>query len=201
MFAPPFARANASASCFICANIYLTKTPRRDIIHHMVLLSILHQLFRRKPRGNTNTTPQQNIDFNKYMGRWYEQARFENWFELGMDSVSAEYEICADGRISIRNSGLSQQGKRCHSTGKASIKQNGVLQVSFVPPYCWFRAEYNILYVDADYQTALVSGKGSQYLWLLSRQVQADANLLTPLIREAQRRGFDTRQLRYTRQP
>ena len=122
-------------------------------------------------QAEVDTTPQQNVDFRKYAGRWYEQARYENWFEKGMDNVYADYTLLKNGNIMIYNHGTKRSGTMKHSKGMAIHKSEGELSVSFVWPYCWFRSPYKVLYVDQDYKAALVSGEGEQYLWLLTREI------------------------------
>lgn len=145
-----------------------------------------------------NTTPQQSVDFRQYGGRWYEQARYENWFERGMDNVYTDYISRKDGSITVINHGTDEQGDEEQARGRAFIAAPGQLDVSFVWPYWWFRAPYRILYVDSDYESALVSGESGEYLWLLTRSPQPAQGIMNRLLREARMRGFDTDRLRYT---
>ena len=104
-----------------------------------------------------NTTPQKNVDLRQYAGRWYEQARYENWFEKDMDEVYTDYMLHKDGTITVKNNGRSIKGKAKQSVGRAFPSSAGEMEVSFVWPYWWFRAPYKILYVSADYSAALVA--------------------------------------------
>lgn len=174
----------------------------RSFITHnsMKVRSIIHYLFGKEKESVTNTRPQREISLAKYLGRWYEQARYENWFEAGMDEVFTDYSAGPEGCINILNCGRTLNGRQSTSRGRAYPCGSGRLKVSFVPPYGWFQAPYHILYTDPDYQTALVSGKGDAYLWLLTRQKMPDRDALNRLIQEAQKRGFNTDRLRFTRQ-
>lgn len=145
-----------------------------------------------------DTTPQRDVDFSRFVGRWYEQARFENWFEEGMDNVFTDYIPLQNGSFVVINQGTSSQGFAEQARGRAFVAGPGELAVSFVWPYWWFRAPYKVLYVDSRYQSALVSGEGSEYLWLLTRQQLPAAEMIQKLIREAKQRHFDTSKLRYT---
>lgn len=182
------------------AQLLSNHTRVSHIFHRMNILSILHNIFRKKSGTVVDTTPQRGISLPRYMGRWYEQARYENWFESGMDFVYTDYSSGPDGSINVINCGTSLTGKQSVSTGRGFPGGFGRMRISFVPPYGWFQAPYHILYVDNNYETALVSGEGDAYLWLLTRQQHPGPDQLNPLIQEAQRRGFDTTQLRYTNQ-
>lgn len=150
-----------------------------------------------------DTTPQQHIRLSLYLGRWYEQARYECFFERGMDGVYTDYLAQDDGSIAITNAGTTAGGRHKEARGRAIVpdeEAHGRLLVSFVPPYKWFRAPYHILYVDDNYRMALVSGASSGYLWLLTRDRRADEMTMRRLLDEAQKRGFDISALRLTRQ-
>lgn len=162
----------------------------------------VRSLFRQRGKA-PDTTPQREIRLQRYLGRWYEQARYECFFERGMDEVCTDYTARADGGIDITNAGTTAGGRRKEARGRAVVPEEeecGRLLVSFVPPYRWFRAPYHILYADAEYRMALVSGQGEGYLWLLTRARRADDAAMRRLLDEAQKRGFDLGRLRLTRQ-
>lgn len=169
-------------------------------VSNMSLMSILHYFTGRRSNAPVNTSPATNISLPRYMGRWYEHARFENWFEAGMDAVYTDYRLRSDGQVEVLNCGTTAKGRRKLSKGRGICRDTGSLRVSFVPPYFWFRAPYNILYVDPEYQSALVSGDGSDFLWLLTRKAQPPQELVSTLLSQARLRGFNTEQLRYTKQ-
>lgn len=147
-----------------------------------------------------DTTPQANVSLSRYQGRWYEQARYENWFEEGMEQVYTDYSPGPDGSLNVMNSGRNETGHFKQASGRAFPVKDGILEVSFVWPYWWFGAPYHILYVDKDYQAALVSGDDEDYLWLLTRERNPKPEIIKKLKQEAERRGFDTSKLRFTRQ-
>lgn len=149
--------------------------------------------------AQVDTTPQNNVDMARYCGRWYEQARYENWFEEGLEKVIADYEPQGKGLIQVTNYGTSRQGRLHKAEGRAIVKKTGEMAVSFVWPYWWFHAPYKILYLTPEYDAALVSGEGEDYLWLLTRKEEVSPRLLQKLEEEARKRGFDTSRLLYTR--
>ena len=106
--------------------------------------------------ASVNTTPQKNVDLRQYAGRWYEQARYENWFEKDMDDVYTDYMLHKDGTLTVQNNGRSIKGKVKQSVGMAFPSEPGEMQVSFVWPYWWFRAPYKILYINTICQINIV---------------------------------------------
>ena len=167
------------------------------------LLQIPMGLWKRMKGNQADITPQREVNLPAFMGRWYEQARIENAFEHGMDEVCSDYEAVGDGRFRVRNSGTDAKGRSQQSHGMGSMKDAatpGALRVSFVPPYGWFAAPFLVLYTDADYREALIAGSGGHYLWLLTREQQPARDSINRLLAEARRRGFNTLELRRTRQ-
>ena len=43
-----------------------------------------------------NTTTITQLDINRYMGKWYEIARYNHFFEKGMTHVNTEYSLQPD---------------------------------------------------------------------------------------------------------
>ena len=58
------------------------------------------------------------FDLSRYLGQWYEIARFDHSFERGMDNVMAEYLLRDDGKIDVFNSGW-KNGEYKVTEGKA----------------------------------------------------------------------------------
>jgi len=51
------------------------------------------------------------FEVNKYLGTWYEIARFDHSFERGLDKVSAEYSFREDGGLKVVNRGFDTKSK------------------------------------------------------------------------------------------
>jgi len=63
------------------------------------------------------------LDIKRYLGTWYEIARYDHRFERGMVGVTANYSMRNDGKIKVLNSGYknSFDGKFSQAVGKAKI--------------------------------------------------------------------------------
>lgn len=149
---------------------------------------------------SVNDTPVQTLDLNRYLGSWYEIARIDHSFERGMKFTQAVYTIKDDGTITVVNSGI-KDGKFKRSIGKAKrldgVNEPGHLRVSFFGP---FYSDYRVLMLDPDYRYALVSSKGPNYLWILSRDITIPDDVLGEILDEAQSRGFDVDRLSWVTQ-
>ena len=97
-----------------------------------------------------------SLDLNRFLGEWYEIARFDHCFESGMENNNAVYTMGEDGIVSVKNSGV-KNGNLKEVSGIAKTTDNpGLLRVSFFKP---FYADYRVLYLDAHYQYAYYSFK------------------------------------------
>ena len=148
-------------------------------------------------RQTVNLTPAEDVDLTRYLGQWYEIARFDHWFERGMTHTKATYTMREDGGIRVVNAGL-KDGEEKISVGRGKITdQSGLLRVSFFWP---FYGDYRILWIDDDYRHVLVGGGNSDYLWILSRTPAIDASIKDVILAEAKHRGYDTRKLIWVEQ-
>ena len=131
----------------------------------------------------------------RYLGKWYEIARFDHHFERGMTNVTAEYSMRPDGKVKVLNSGW-KDGEFKLAEGKAKYEDPkgdpGHLKVSF---FLFFYSDYNVMMVDENYQISLVGSKSDNYLWILSRTPVPDPDLLQMVLDEAEARGYDTSKL------
>jgi len=142
-----------------------------------------------------DNSPVSQFDLSKYLGTWYEIARFDHSFERGMDNVIAEYLLRDDGKIDVVNSGW-KNGKFKVADGKAKqpdpLSDPAHLEVSF---FLFFYSDYNVMMVDDDYQIALVGSKSPKYLWILSRTPYVTDSVMDLVLEEASSRGYDINDL------
>lgn len=55
-----------------------------------------------------DNTPVAALDLNKYLGDWYEIARFDHSFERGLEFSKANYALREDGKIAVTNTGVKE---------------------------------------------------------------------------------------------
>lgn len=138
------------------------------------------------------------LDIQKYLGTWYEIARYDHGFERGLVGVTANYSFREDGKIKVLNSGYKNylNGKFSEAVGKAKIpdpiNEPAKLKVSF---FLFFYGDYYVMELDKDYQWALIGSSSDNYLWILSRKPQIDEDLYNELLDKLHRRGYDISKL------
>ena len=152
--------------------------------------------------GNTAVPqPAKPVELSRYLGHWYELARYEQGFQKDCDGVTADYAMRSDGKISVLNKCRKPDGALKQAEGKAKIVDtvtNAKLKVSFFGP---FYGDYWVLDHADDYSWAIVGEGSGRYLWILSREANPGQAKLDSLIARAKALGYDTSMLRITKQP
>lgn len=144
----------------------------------------------------------QELDLDRYLGKWYEIARFDHSFERGLVGATANYSITEDGKIKVVNTGYkdSFDGKFNQAEAKAYRPDEnypGALRVSF---FLFFYSDYWVLDLDEDYTFALVGSKSSKYLWILSRTPEMAPADLQRVLNKAVSLGYNTGNLIWVEQ-
>ena len=159
-------------------------------------------VFDRHPVGNQSVPePAKAVDLERYVGRWYEIARYEQGFQKGCEGVTADYSLRSDGSIDVVNRCRKAGGKLSIARGRAKIVDpttNAKLKVSFFGP---FYGDYWILDHADDYSWAIVGEGSGRYLWILARRPSPSETIIANLIGRTQAMGYDTSMLRRTVQP
>ncbi len=144
-----------------------------------------------------------SVDLDRYMGRWYEIARFPNRFQKDCNGpATADYALQPGGRVQVTNRCPLADGKIDEAIGEARrIGGPGSpkLEVRFAPawlswlPLVW--GNYWVIDLDPAYTLAVVSEPKREYLWVLARQPQVDAATWDTLMARLRTQGFDLSKL------
>jgi len=169
------------------------------------LVAALAACGRSMPVGNRSVPqPAKPVDLQRYLGTWYEIARYDASFERGCEAVTAEYSLRKDGSIRVLNTCRqgSPSGRLRSSEGKAKIvpdSGNAKLKVSFFGPL--FFGDYWVVDHSDDYEWSIVGEPRGKYLWILHRDATPDADTTDMLIERTRQLGYDTTLLHMTKQP
>jgi apolipoprotein D and lipocalin family protein len=156
------------------------------------------------PVGNFNVpAPAKPVDIDRYVGRYYELARYENIFQRGCEAVSADYSKIPGGMVRIVNicHDKGMDGPPRSVNGRAKLvegSRNAKFKVSFLGPA--FLGDYWVLDRAEDYSWAIVSDRTGKFLWLLHRQPTPGPAEIAFLVNRAKTLGFNTALLRFTKQ-
>jgi apolipoprotein D and lipocalin family protein len=148
-------------------------------------------------------TTVKQLDLNRYLGTWYEIARFPHSFEKNLVGVTATYSLRDDGKIKVLNQGFKNtlEGERSEAVGKAKIpdpSEPGKLKVSF---FWIFYGDYHVLELDENYQYVMIGSSSPKYFWILSRTPQMAPEVYEMLLEKARKRGYNLEKLYKVPQP
>ncbi len=149
-----------------------------------------------------------SIDVARYLGTWYEIAKFPNWFQRKcLSGTNANYQLKEDGNVRVTNRCKVEGGEMAQAIGTA--RQIGgatspKLEVRFAPdwlailPFVW--GDYWVIDLDPQYQLAAVSDPRREYLWILSRTPKVNQKSYDDLLQRLIAQQFDLTQLSLTPQ-
>ena len=146
------------------------------------------------------------LNVQRYMGTWYEIAKFPNRFQAKcIANTRARYLAQTDGSVQVLNSCVTADGSTIDALGRAiqvGATTSPKLQVRFAPawlswlPMVW--GDYWVIDLDADYQLAAVSDSKREYLWVLSRTPQLNDKAYGALIERLKAQHFEVQKLERT---
>ena len=154
------------------------------------------------PSGETSPAPLEaiaSLDVPRYMGTWYEVAKYPNWFQKRcIANTSATYAVQSNGMLQVLNRCQKEDGSMSEALGAA--KQVGdanspKLEVRFAPawlsflPFVW--GNYWVIDLDPQYQLAAVSEPSRKYLWILSRSKTVEPKAYEALLQRLKQQGFN----------
>lgn len=142
-----------------------------------------------------------DLDLQKYAGLWYEYARLPNGYQLDCTGeVTAEYTLQDDGDMQVHFSCMNPACEVLSAHGemrpsrKFEPRDPAKLEIRFgsdwlsAPSSVW--RDHWVLYVDPDYQHAMVGTPERRCLWMLGRSRVPNRLALQQMLRYAAQLGF-----------
>jgi len=149
-----------------------------------------------------------SLDVPRYMGTWYEIAKYPNWFQKKcVADTRADYQLQSNGRVQVTNQCRLESGEMNEAIGEArqiGASTSPKLQVRFAPswlsilPFVW--GDYWVVDLDEGYQLVAVSEPKREYLWVLSRTPKVNPNQYDGLLKRLKAQEFDLSKLELTKQ-
>jgi apolipoprotein D and lipocalin family protein len=146
------------------------------------------------------------VDIERYMGLWYEVARYPTPFDEDGVAVTAEYTLNEDGSVGILNSALAGgfEGDPTSIEGVAQVvdeETNAKLTITFDrEDITGIEFSYWIIELDEDYQYAVVTNDTRFVLYILSRTPALEDTIYEDLLFRVVKKGFDADRLEPTPQ-
>lgn len=139
----------------------------------------------------------------RYMGTWYEIARYENRFQKNCYATQVNYELRDNGTVAVTNT-CTLKDNTAETTSAHGIafivnkQTNAQLEVGFAPLFKylgWFTGDYWIIKLGANYEYAVIGTPNYKYFWIIAREKQISESLYQELIDFAVEQGFDAQKI------
>ena len=169
----------------------------KNLFKSVLFLSLI-LLFTACSTKNPPLQTVEKVDLQKYLGTWYEIARYEHFFEKDCKNVTANYSIMDENLIQVINSCVkitTNEKKEAKARAYAVDNTNSKLKVSFFRP---FYGDYWVLILDEQYNYAVVGTPNREYLWILSRTKTIDENIKTDILNKLPSLGFEPSKFTWT---
>lgn len=115
--------------------------------------------------------PVDYVDLPRFMGDWYVIAHIPSWPEQDAYNAVESYALCPDGAIQttfrFRDGAFDAPLEVMHPVGFVRPDTgNAVWGMQFIWP---IKAEYVIVYLNADYSQTIIGRSARDYAWLMAR--------------------------------
>jgi apolipoprotein D and lipocalin family protein len=162
-------------------------------VKNLLPLAVLFLLLTACIRKGVSPAPPETVpkvDISRYMGIWYEIARYPNSFQKGCRESVASYTLREDSSVAVVNRCRKGTKKvEARATAKVvDLLTNAKLKVSFFWP---FYGDYWILDLGENYDYAVVGTPDRKYLWILSRTPEMEASLYGKILGKIESLGFE----------
>jgi apolipoprotein D and lipocalin family protein len=133
------------------------------------------------------------VDLERFMGRWYVIANIPTFIEKNAYNAVESYSLNPDGTVAteftFRAGGFDGESKRYTPTGFVQeAGSNAVWKMQFVWP---IKADYRIIYLDADYTQTVIGRNKRDYVWVMARTPQIPSADMTRIERLLAEQGYD----------
>ena len=138
------------------------------------------------------------VNLERFMGDWYVLAAIPTRLERNAFNAVESYSLEDDGTVATTfafNEG-GFDGKRRVYEPKGFVRDrtsNAVWGMQFIWP---FKADYRVVYVDADYTYTIIGRTKRDYVWIMARTPSVDAETYNGLVAMVAAEGYDIDQLR-----
>ena len=148
----------------------------------------------------SNTPQQKNFDVKRYLGKWYDVARYLLPFDRGTAWQTAEYSLLKRGVVEVHNTAYEKDGSvRGEITGKAEIvdeRYPAQLRVSFPTGFSGPANIPNYIVHETDYDSyAIVGSLDKRSLYILAREKPISQELYDMLLDKVEGYGYDVSKL------
>ena len=134
-----------------------------------------------------------SVDIERFMGKWYVIANIPTFIEKDAYNAVESYRLSEDGTIdttfTFRKGSFDGPEKTYRPRAFVrDTETNAIWGMQFIWP---FKAEYRIVYLDADYSLTVIGRSKRDYLWIMARTSAIDEEVYDSIINFVEQLGYD----------
>ena len=195
---PVFRMLYGEAASFLTSGQRVRPTRLQEAGFHFAVPDV-ERLFKGTDHSTVRT-----LDLDRYMGLWYEIARYENRFERGLVDVTAMYTLRPDGTIRVENRGCKRNSPlRYLQDCQRSCQDTRLLAAGQTESLFLSQLLFRLLRLGTGWRELQLCT-----CWQQHRQVSLDTEPYSSttggykekLVTAAERRGYDTNRLQWIEQ-
>lgn len=138
------------------------------------------------------------VDLERFMGDWYVIANIPTFVEKGAHNAVETYSMNDDGSIAttfvFRKDGFDGKRKEHNPRGFVTdTESNAVWGMRFIWP---IKADYRIVYLTEDYSKTVIARNKRDYVWIMAREPEIDAEEYAALVRMIGDMGYDVTKIK-----
>ena len=124
-----------------------------------------------------------NLNLEKFMGRWYVISLIPNWIEEDASNSYDEYTLNKDGTVDIFYQAI-KKGKTRTIKQRATVLENpAIWEIQFIKPWVpFFKAPYEVIILDEDYNYMVVGYPNNDYGWIMSRTTSLEDSIYKKIL-------------------
>lgn len=138
------------------------------------------------------------VDLPKFMGDWYVIAAIPTLIETQSYNAIESYQLNSDGTIAttftFNKGALDGPAKKYEPKGFVIPNTgNALWGMQFIWP---IKAEYRIVYLDANYQKTIIARNARDYVWIMARTPHISDLEYDDMVKLVSSYGYDVSKLR-----
>jgi apolipoprotein D and lipocalin family protein len=138
-----------------------------------------------------------HVELARFMGDWYVIGNIPTFIEKQAFNAVESYRLdngTIDTTFTFNKGAFDGPKKRYNPRGFVIDKQsNAVWGMQFIWP---IKADYRIVYVNADYTHTIVGHQARDYVWIMARTPTVSDDDYRALLERVAKEGYDTSKVR-----
>tara|TARA_B100000686_G_C16644007_1_gene891749 strand:- start:521 stop:1039 length:519 start_codon:yes stop_codon:yes gene_type:complete len=131
----------------------------------------------------------EDLDLNRFMGRWYVIALVPNWVEENCTNSYDDYVLNEDNTIDITYRAIKNgKSRMIKQKGIVSKESSARWEIEFVKPWVpLYKAPYEVIILDENYEFMVVGYPDNTFGWIMARGTSMNNDIYDNILETLER--------------